>query len=231
MRRSTCSYGDGAVAKFNNSNIKKRQLEPILNDTKVVVAIQSANDCVGPDVSQDKEKTSHKITTMKLECSKVENNNKVAKRIGRPSLSEQLSSIANQADALTKSIRKNAGLEEDASSHAIYSCPARSFVVGNLTARICTSLVYFYSDRCEYKFNHPYETSVEILMVMYYRDMKSIKLANNKFVFHLSSTLHQCFTTSDYNPNNMNHNIIVEFTSQLSMNEVKNKIFPLIKRL
>jgi len=149
----------------------------------------------------------------------------------RPSLSEQLASIGQNASDITASIKKKAGItDNDMKSSALYSCPAKSFAVGNLQARMCTSLVYFYPNRCEYVFHHPYQTATEIHMTMFYADYHDVKLANNKLKFHVAANLHQCFTSSDYNPANSNHFISIEFASSLSMNEVKKKVLPLIKR-
>jgi hypothetical protein len=149
----------------------------------------------------------------------------------RPSLSEQLASIGQNASDITASIKKKAGItDSEMKSSALYSCPAKSFSVGNLQARMCTSLVYFYPNRCEYVFHHPYQTSTEIHMTMYYADYQSVKLANNKFKFHVAANLHQCFTSSDYDPSNSNHFIVIEFASSLSMAEVQKKVLPLIRR-
>lgn len=149
----------------------------------------------------------------------------------RPSLSEQLANIGQNASEITASIKKKAGItDSEMKTSALYSCPAKSFTVGNLQSRMCTSLVYFYPNRCEYVFQHPYQTCTEIYMTMYYADFQQVKLVNNKFKFHVAASLHECFTSSDYNPTNSNHFITIEFASSLSMSEVQKKVLPLIGR-
>jgi hypothetical protein len=85
--------------------------------------------------------------------------------------------------------------------------------------------VHFYSDRCEYVFNHPFESSV-INMVIYYRDMSAISILGTKFKFKLPKRL-ACFST-DFDPQNPHHVICVELSSMLSVSVVREKVLPMI---
>ncbi len=237
-----CSYGEAAPSVSHGlSSLKKRQIEaqaPSAEDR--LPAIES------PHKSPKRADSSAPLEPVvvvptppsqpnlsKREQMKRDMNSSTTSRKARPtrpSLSQQLANIGQQAGNITAEIKKKAGISDSAADTAVYSCPARSFSVGNLQARVCTSLVYFYADHAQYVFHHPYQTSTEITMRMYYRDMQTHRLGGNKFAFHVAANLHQCFTASDYNPSNPSHMIVIEFASSLSMAEVKKRVLPLLRR-
>ena len=235
-----CSYGEPApIVSRGLDSLKKRPIDVppppstdrlLIPDTDSPPKFQKLdNPCAPPAIDSVVQPHNTKLTKkeeMKKNMSSSINMRK--QRPTRPSLSQQLATIGQQASGITAEIKKRAGITESMADLAIYSCPARSFSVGNLQARVCTSLVYFYRDHAQYVFHHPYQTATEISMRMYYRDMQTYRLANNKFSFHIASNLHQCFTTSDYNPGNPSHMIVVEFASSLSVDEVKKRVLPLI---
>lgn len=151
----------------------------------------------------------------------------------RPSLSEQLASIGAKAEAITTDIRLKAKIEAPSNSAAggggggdaaLFSMPARCFTIGSLSCRF-PSPIHFFSDRCEYIFNHPFEASV-INMIIYYRDMSAISILGTKLKFKLPKKL-ACFL-SDFDPQNPHHVISIEMSSMLSISMIKEKILPLI---
>lgn len=66
----------------------------------------------------------------------------------RPTLSEQLASIADNASSITNDIRKTHGLDQPQDAGLLLRVPARKFAVGQLACRY-PSPVAFYPDRCE----------------------------------------------------------------------------------
>ena len=149
----------------------------------------------------------------------------------RPSLSEQLAMITSQAETLTTEIRtmdRNRNMKDDLSAHnelqLLFTMPAKYFEVGTLTCRY-PSPIYFYSDRCEYSFSHPYE-STSIKMIMHYKDMISATVTNCCFKFKLPKKLSHF--SSDFDPTNPNHSIKIELATKLNSDNIKCKIIPLI---
>jgi hypothetical protein len=82
----------------------------------------------------------------------------------------------------------------------------RSFAVGNLCSRQAYP-VFFYADRAEYSFYHPYEPT-EIRMIMYYRDMIQVSLQGLRFSFRVPNQL-RAFK-GDYDPSNPLHLITIQ---------------------
>lgn len=154
-------------------------------------------------------------------------------RPARPSLSEQLSAIANKAGDLTADIRAKAGLPDPTQSigrgdgPALFTSPAKNFTVGTLQCRYPSPAV-FYRDRLEYVFHHPFQAS-EILLVLYYRDMQGLVLSPNpqpgKMYFRVPRKLVHFAT--DYDPSK--HYVVLYLSSTLSFESVRNEIVPLIQ--
>lgn len=142
----------------------------------------------------------------------------------RPSLSDQLAAIGDQASDITKEIKRNAGIVDENNECSLYTCPAKSFCVGALNSKY-SSNISFFINRCEYRFHHPY-VATEIHMVMWYKDMSGVTCSNNRLSFRVPSSL--IHFAKDYNPNNANHNISIEFATSLSQTEVKSKVMPRI---
>ncbi|KAE8880425.1 hypothetical protein PF005_g21635 [Phytophthora fragariae] len=154
----------------------------------------------------------------------------------RPSLSEQLKSISQGAQAITAQLattynlsgRTNAPALASSSSHAHADLPhdklafqatTIGLTVGKLECRFpCPAT--FASDRCTYLFQHPFETK-EVFMVMYYRDMlhASVNMADHSFRFRLSRVLKQF--GDDYNPKNAQHWIRIILATASEAKKVK----------
>lgn len=152
--------------------------------------------------------------------------NSVRPKVVRPSLSEQLASIGANAAALTQDIRAKAGLDKggNVGDPPLLTFPARGFTVGTLSCRY-PSPISFYQDRMEYVFHHPFENT-EIRMVMYYRDIIGPVVVGNKLRYKLPRAL--THFPSDFDPNNPQHQITVEFTSNGAASSVKQRVFPLM---
>jgi len=109
-----------------------------------------------------------------------------AARAVRPSLTDQLAAIGDNAQSLTNSIKSQAHArvpavptvtdvharlqhEQPTSDALMFTLPAKAFKVGSLECRY-PSPVHFYEGHMEYMFNHPVETT-EVTMTMHYRDL------------------------------------------------------------
>ena len=154
-------------------------------------------------------------------------------KLQRPSLSQQLANITAQAETITKDIRSMAqnrtGSMTDKSiapseHQLIFTIPAKCFEIGSLTCRY-PSPVFFYTDRCEYSFSHPFESST-IQMIMYYKDMISALVNNSCFKFKLPRKLSHF--SADFDPSNPNHDIKIELVTKLNSDSIRSKIIPLI---
>ena len=211
-----------------NEHCSRTTSSPLVKDDLQSVHIPSKNDSVMTVVtklsSSDCKKNSSTIVTKKNQ---------------RPSLSEQLAKIGEQAELLTLDIRKKGKLDENlittcsrSESYDVQKCdndllftmPAKLFSIGSLSCRY-PSPVYFYLDRCEYLFNHPYESS-SINMIIYYKDMISVSILSNKLKFKLPKKLG--LFLSDFDPSNPNHAITIESASSININDIKVKIIPII---
>ncbi|RLN47787.1 hypothetical protein BBJ28_00003885 [Nothophytophthora sp. Chile5] len=154
----------------------------------------------------------------------------------RPSLSEQLKSISQGAQAITKQLTSVYNLGEhtapvlasssNGSSHQqlavdplAFQATTISLVVGKLECRFPCP-VTFARDRCTYLFQHPFEAK-EVLMIMYYRDMEhsALNLADRSFRFRLSRVLEQF--GADYNPTNAQHWIRIVLATTSEAKKVK----------
>ncbi|GMF39004.1 unnamed protein product [Phytophthora fragariaefolia] len=154
----------------------------------------------------------------------------------RPSLSEQLKTISQEAQAITAQLaityklpgRSNAPALVSSSSHGnadlahdklAFQATTMGLNVGKLECRFPCP-VTFASDRCTYLFQHPFETK-EILMIMYYRDMlhASINMGDHSFRFRLSRVLEQF--GDDYNPKNTQHWIRIVLATASEAKKVK----------
>lgn len=155
----------------------------------------------------------------------------------RPSLSEQLKTISQGAQAITAQLattynlpgRTNAPALASSSNYAqvdqltqdksAFQATTIGLRVGKLECRFpCPAT--FASDRCAYLFQHPFEAK-EVLMIMYYRDMlhASVIMADHSFRFRLSRVLEQF--GDDYNPANAQHWIRIVLATTSEANKVK----------
>ncbi|EGZ08014.1 hypothetical protein PHYSODRAFT_526124 [Phytophthora sojae] len=154
----------------------------------------------------------------------------------RPSLSEQLKTISQGAQAITAQLattynlpgRSNVPTLASSSSHAhtdlshdklAFQATTIGLTVGKLECRFpCPAT--FASDRCTYLFQHPFEAK-EVLMIMYYRDMlhASVTMADHSFRFRLSRVLEQF--GDDYNPKNAQHWIRIALATASEAKKVK----------
>jgi hypothetical protein len=155
----------------------------------------------------------------------------------RPSLSEQLKTISQGAQAITAQLAAMYNLpgRSNAPALAVSSSDVRpdqlphdklafqattiGLGVGKLECRFpCPAT--FASDRCTYLFQHPFEAK-EVLMIMYYRDMlhASVSTADRSFRFRLSRVLEQF--CDDYNPANAQHWIRVVLATSSEAQKVK----------
>lgn len=149
----------------------------------------------------------------------------------RPSLSDQLSAIGAAADALTQDIRLKGGLSPasgilnvNGDSTPILTLPTKNVTIGNLNCRF-PAPIQFFSDRCEYVFHHPYESS-EIQMVMYYMDMSGTVVTGNKMRFRLSKKM--AHFPLDFDPKNPLHTIGLEFATSAASASIRQRILPLL---
>ncbi|KAL4166352.1 hypothetical protein KRP22_013614 [Phytophthora ramorum] len=155
----------------------------------------------------------------------------------RPSLSEQLKSISQGAQAITAQLATTYSLPGRTNAPALSSSSSRTqpdqlthdknafqattigLSVGKLECRFpCPAT--FASDRCTYLFQHPFEAK-EVLMIMYYRDMlhASVKMADHSFRFRLSRVLEQF--GDDYKPANAQHWIRIVLATASEAQKVK----------
>ncbi|KAF4028468.1 hypothetical protein GN244_ATG19855 [Phytophthora infestans] len=151
----------------------------------------------------------------------------------RPSLSEQLQTISQGAQAITAQLAAtyklpNAPTLTASSSTTQTSSLSRdkafqattiSLNVGKLASRFPCP-VTFSSDRCTYLFQHPFEAK-EVLMIMYYRDMlhASVNTTGKSFRFRLSRVLEQF--GDDYNPINAQHWLRIVLATPSEAHKVK----------
>ena len=143
----------------------------------------------------------------------------------RPSLSDQLASIGNNASKITSEIQTKHGLSVKEDTRPLLAVPSTQLVVGKLQAKH-PSPVRFMPDRVIYHFMHPFQ-SKEISMEMFYRDMCDASLDDAKriFSFRIPRELHHF--GDDYNPDNYQHRICIGLGSSLDCDQVKTKILPL----
>jgi hypothetical protein len=69
---------------------------------------------------------------------------------------------------------------------------------------------------------------MEVHMVMYYKDMRSVTLGSSALRFKLPKKLNHF--PSDYDPSNPTQNICIELVSSLAVSLVKEKILPLVQQ-
>lgn len=144
------------------------------------------------------------------------------KKPTRPSLSEQLASIGKGAEGITKDIQTRFGRDPADNigdqGEAMCTLPVTNFFVGNLRCRY-PAPIHFFSDKCEFQFHHPYESSV-ILMSMHYRDMTAVVLKGSRFSFNIPRDL--VHFKLDYNPSV--HSVMVDFLGKGAISEIVGKI-------
>lgn len=137
------------------------------------------------------------------------------KRSLRPSLSEQLLSIGQQANQITSSLQKSQ--DTPVRDSPLLSVPAHSFAVGRITSRYPTPILFFAS-HCEYKFYHPYEAS-EITMCMYYAHMEALVIKAGRISFRLPKAL--CHFKGDYDPRNTRHVVSVQLAGEGATDRIR----------
>ena len=145
----------------------------------------------------------------------------------RPSLSDQLKSIGENASKLTSQLRNRAGMMD--SQQAILRSPSRDFRVGKLRSRY-PSPVEFFEDCLKFTFHHPYERKV-INMVMYYSDMAlvSVQRLRREFSFKVHKKLEHF--GKDYDANDRQHFITILFNSDSDVNRLRKDVLPNIFRI
>ena len=157
------------------------------------------------------------------------NSNSASGRPLRPSLSEQLSAIANKAGEVTADIKAKAGIVFDnpRGEKPLLTSPAKNFTVGHLQCRY-PAPVDFYCDRFEYKFHHPFQNA-EIQLVMYYRDMTNASLTASpspgKLIFRVPR--HLVHFAADYDP--ARHYVVLFLSSSMDLQFIKKNIMQKIK--
>mmetsp|Transcript_6753 Transcript_6753/g.10168 ORF Transcript_6753/g.10168 Transcript_6753/m.10168 type:complete len:369 (-) Transcript_6753:203-1309(-) len=147
----------------------------------------------------------------------------------RPSLSEQLSAIADKANDITVDIKLKAGLDHSnprGEDTPLLSFPAKNFTVGTLQCRYPAPAIFF-RDRLEYTFHHPFQAS-EIRLIIYYKDMQSLALSPNpqpgKMYFRVPRRL--VHFASDYDP--AKHFVVLYLSSSLSLQSIRSEVMPVI---
>mmetsp|Transcript_13119 Transcript_13119/g.21475 ORF Transcript_13119/g.21475 Transcript_13119/m.21475 type:complete len:360 (+) Transcript_13119:196-1275(+) len=158
----------------------------------------------------------------------VRNTNASNGRPMRPSLSEQLTAIADKAGEVTADIKAKAGIESDSKlEKPLLISPAKNFTVGHLQCRY-PAPVEFFNDRFEYKFHHPFQNA-EIHLTMYYRDMTNASLTTSpspgKLIFRVPR--HLVHFAADYDPSK--HYVVLFLASNVDLQFIKKSIMPKIK--
>jgi hypothetical protein len=148
--------------------------------------------------------------------------------MGRPSLSEQLSAIADKAGEVTADIRAKAGMDSNKyAEKPLLTSPAKNFTVGALQCRYAAPAEFF-GDRMEYKFHHPFQNS-EIHLTIYYRDMNNASLtaspAPGKFIFRVPR--HLVHFAADYDPSK--HYVVLFLSSSADLAFIRKHIMPKLK--
>jgi|LauGreSBDMM110SN_4_FD.fasta_scaffold56559_1 hypothetical protein len=214
---------------MSNNNIQS--LTPIVTEKKERKSVRFADNIIAPPSPSAAGVNNVGLRGIQnLTAGILKDSNKKSLR---PSLSDQLAAIGSKAEAITADIRAKNGLDsENIPAHTgvdpslLFTLPARQFNVGTLQCRY-PSPVRFYNDRCEYSFAHPYQ-SLEIQMIMYYKDMTNASLGNDNFKFKLAKKLVNF--PSDYDPSNLSHVICIQLVSTLASSIIRQRILPLIKQ-
>ena len=147
----------------------------------------------------------------------------------RPSLSEQLSAIADKAGEVTADIKAKAGLDQvkHGGQKPLLTSPAKNFTVGHLQCRYAAP-AEFYSDRLEYKFHHPFQNT-EIHLTLYYRDMTNASITASpspgKFICRVPR--HLVHFAADYDPSK--HYVVLFLSSSADLAFIRKNIMPKIK--
>lgn len=224
------------TCKFSSKHSKQSFPSLVLSNDGSIFSL-SENKKV-PDLLNTNNEDALVIGNLGVKHSKVlskeSNRNRISyngSKTIRPSLSEQLAMISAQAETLTTEIRnmdRMRNMKDNLSAHnefqLLFTMPAKYFEIGTLTCRY-PSPIFFYTDRCEYSFSHPYE-SASIKMIMHYKDMISATVANLSFKFKLPKKL--AHFSADFDPTNPNHSIKIELATKINSDNIKLKIIPLI---
>ncbi|GLE10045.1 hypothetical protein PINS_up022040 [Pythium insidiosum] len=141
----------------------------------------------------------------------------------RPSLSDQLKAISSNAEGITSQLRSCYKLGEPAVARASVPTFRRQLSQtssgwGTADEKQVVGLAVgdddhaALADRCVYLFQHPFEAK-EVLMVMYYRDMRHVQLREHDRTlrFRVAKSLEQF--GEDYNPSNRQHYLRIVFAT------------------
>jgi hypothetical protein len=230
----TAKYND-YYGHINNNKVDRQRQKRLLSSSSlpllpvVVTPMHEVEPTTDTSVTgiQDSNKSSTSIllpvlnssSAIKDTCmassSTVSRILKPQKRL-RPSLSQQLLTIANKADQLTLQI-KSTHTTSNSGIIPLLSIPTLCIKVGTLTAKY-PSPISFYSHHCEFIFTHPFETS-EIYMTMYYKDMEHVFLRNSIFSFKIPRDL--IHFKQDYDCKNSKHCVQIEVVGDSILHKVK----------
>jgi len=136
----------------------------------------------------------------------------------RPSLSEQLAKIGNEASSITKSLTEKYP-DLTPKNKPLFQLPALNFIVGKLQSRF-PSPVQFFQNRCEYIFHHPFENK-QITMVMYFSDMSQVALSKSKCYFQFKISRDLFHYGKDYDFRNSAHFVRIDLHSQHDATQIQ----------
>lgn len=157
----------------------------------------------------------------------------------RPSLSDQLKTISQNAQGITSQLRTTYRLAQPESSlnttyrqssglgpaaataYAGYLLQATTIqlTVGRLNCRFPCP-VHLATDHCSYIFQHPFE-AIEVHMMIYYRDMRQLQFstAERSLKFRIDRELDKF--NDDYQPGNPQHLLKIVFATPTEFQRVK----------
>ncbi|OQR82565.1 hypothetical protein ACHHYP_20785 [Achlya hypogyna] len=138
----------------------------------------------------------------------------------RPSLSEQLATIGQQAQSLVNA------LSREAPASTKLTVPTATMTVGRLECKF-PSPVHFEDAVCRYQF---LVASRDIAMYMYYRDMTHVTFEQRSWSlkFKIAHALDQF--GSDYDHTNPNHYVVIGFASMSDWRRVQSFLLSKLPR-
>jgi len=143
----------------------------------------------------------------------------------RESLTDQLAKIGANAGDFTSELRKKHGLEEQTGRNGVgvlKSSPTNKFTVGRLDCKY-PSPVTFHADCARYTFHHPHSNS-EVMMSMFYTDLKRAQVVGRTFRFKIDHALSQF--GDDYDHRNHSHYVAMDMSTGGDAEWVKANIIP-----
>lgn len=199
-----------AVNSNNNINInnliKQQQIIPTSQSKK-----KSQRPSLTEQLAQIGAKASAITSDFRLRSNSQDNNTTGEISLFQSNLNNAIT-LGRNSNGIYMSNNNNNNLSNSSSSSdckLVFTMPSKSFSIGSLTCKY-PSPVLFYTDRFEYLFNHPYE-STAINMVIYYRDMQGVSIVGTKFRFKLPRKL--ALFISDFDPQNPLHMIVLELST------------------